>query len=195
MAKRKQEILEATGEIILTEGYSSLTTQRVADEVGITSAGVHYHFETKEKLVVTLIEDREEALVAMLESTEGPPEERLAEIVRLQFEAVEAVKELAGPPTLQLILASTSEGDPIRDALVSMHESYVEFVTEVIHDGVEQGVFETDDPEQVAVLLGAFENAAELRTALGLDAGDVWAGLTDHVLDNLYVQQPPEVRG
>lgn len=194
MTNRKEEILEATGELILKEGYSSLTTQRVADEVGITSAGVHYHFETKEDLVVALIEDREEALITMLEATEGPPDKRLTEIVRLQFGAVEAVAGTAGSPTLQLVSASTSEGDPVRETLVSMHESYVEFVTGVIREGVAQGVFESDDPERVAVLLSAFENAAEVRTALGLDAGDIWAGLSHHVLEDLYVEEPPEVR-
>lgn len=192
MVDRRQEIINETGKILVAEGYNSLTIQRIAERVDITSAGVHYHFETKEDLVVALIEDREERLIELLESTEGPPDERLADIIQIQFEAVETVADMAGPPTLQLVLASVSGGEPIRDALASMLETYVEIVSGVIREGVEQGVFESDDPERMAVLLASFENAAEVRTALDLDTDDVWDGLTDHVLDDLYVKDPPE---
>lgn len=48
---RKQEILKAAIDLILTEGTAAFTIRKVADAAGISTGLVIYHFESKEKLI------------------------------------------------------------------------------------------------------------------------------------------------
>lgn len=193
MSETRGEILEAAQRIVVEEGYEALTTQRVADAVDLTSAGVHYHFETKDDLVAELIGYLETELGSELDSHEGPPDERLAAIVSGQFATAEAVRELTAPPGLQLTLAASRDGDEIREAMVSYLKTYVDHVADLIREGVDEGVFETEDPERVAAFLASMTDCAAVRSALDLPLDPLAESVTEHVLDDLYVGDPPEV--
>ena len=45
-------ILDATERLMVSEGYASVTTRRVASMIGLTAALVHYYFPTTEDLLV-----------------------------------------------------------------------------------------------------------------------------------------------
>ena len=47
-------ILDATEKIMVEEGYASVTTRRVAKEVGVNSALIHYYFSTTDDLFAAL---------------------------------------------------------------------------------------------------------------------------------------------
>ncbi len=49
-------ILEATREAVLDGGYASLSTRRVAERAGVPLSQIHYHFGSKEKLVLELLD-------------------------------------------------------------------------------------------------------------------------------------------
>lgn len=53
----KQEMLEAARRILSTEGYSALSTRRVASEAGVALSQIHYHFGTKEGLILALLDE------------------------------------------------------------------------------------------------------------------------------------------
>jgi AcrR family transcriptional regulator len=192
MSERRTQILEAARKILVKDGYESLTTGRVAEDVGVTSAGVHYHFETKEELIVALVEYLEERMVEELESHDGPPEEQLAAIVQGQFEAAEAVREMTAPPGIQLVLAG-ARAEAVREALTSYVNAYTDHVTGVLDAGVESGVFETDNPERVAAFLMSMTDSAAVRSALNLPLDPLAESVTDPILADIYVNEPPEV--
>ena len=45
-------ILDATEQLVVSEGYASVTTWRVAGMIGLTAALVHYYFATTDDLLV-----------------------------------------------------------------------------------------------------------------------------------------------
>src|SRR5436309_3106997 len=53
-AERRKLLLDATQRLMLDEGYASVTTRRVAKEVGLTSALVHYYFPTTDDLLLAV---------------------------------------------------------------------------------------------------------------------------------------------
>jgi AcrR family transcriptional regulator len=55
-------ILTAARERLLADGYSGLSTRRVADAAGVPLSQIHYHFGSKKRLVVALLE-RENTLL------------------------------------------------------------------------------------------------------------------------------------
>jgi AcrR family transcriptional regulator len=192
MGNTVQEILETARKILLTEGYETLTTQAIADRMDITDAGVHYHFETKEELLVGLIEDQTTTLEAQLGAYNGPPEKRLPALLEDRFEAVELLRDAElPPPSFQLLSATTGSEDRLRSALRVYMDTYVDMLEETIEHGVETGVFETESPERTARALTAMVEGAEVWA--GLDESPeslVWA-TKHHILSDLYVGETP----
>ena len=73
-----EELMAATYRALCAHGYADLTMQRIADEAGKSKSLLHYHYGTKQELLVAFLDylfDRFEARVA---ATEGDaPETRL----------------------------------------------------------------------------------------------------------------------
>lgn len=55
-AQMREDILEATIDCLVTDGYSGLSIQRVSDAAGVSKGAMHHHFATKIDLVAAVIE-------------------------------------------------------------------------------------------------------------------------------------------
>lgn len=56
MSNTREQILDTMQTLIQTRGYSAISYQDIAAELGIRKASVHYHFATKTELGVAVIE-------------------------------------------------------------------------------------------------------------------------------------------
>lgn len=188
----RAEILEMTGELLVEAGYDALTTEAIADRLEISHSGVHYHFETKDDLLVAFLEEHLTAELEKELTFDGPPEQRLVELLEIRIEATETLRQMeVPPPSLQLLAATGSSDDALRQALNALYETYVTELAATIRDGVESGVFQTEDPERTAWTLAGLIQGAEVRS--GLDGSwdpFVW-GIETYVLPALYVDEPP----
>lgn len=57
-------ILEAARRRLLADGYAGLSTRRVADEAGVPLSQLHYHFGSKQRLILSLLHQENERLLA-----------------------------------------------------------------------------------------------------------------------------------
>ncbi|MCB0669070.1 MAG: TetR/AcrR family transcriptional regulator [Saprospiraceae bacterium] len=53
---RQLEIIEAAGRILTNEGVSGLTTKKLSKEMGFSEAAIYRHFDSKEKIIVAMLE-------------------------------------------------------------------------------------------------------------------------------------------
>ena len=56
--RRIKDILETAQQILVTEGFHSLSLRKIANRMGISNGNVTYYFTNKEVLLKALIEDR-----------------------------------------------------------------------------------------------------------------------------------------
>lgn len=56
MAATAERLLDLAEKRFRTEGYNAVSFRQLADEIGVKSASVHYHFPTKEALGVAVVE-------------------------------------------------------------------------------------------------------------------------------------------
>lgn len=61
---RRQEIIDAAVEIFGAKGFSGGTLQDIADQVGMTHAGILHHFGSKDALLLEVLTRRDEVDVA-----------------------------------------------------------------------------------------------------------------------------------
>ena len=63
-AIRSEEIAYAARELIAKQGIENLTTRAIAKKVGITQAAVYRHFRSKKEILLRVIDDTAEILLA-----------------------------------------------------------------------------------------------------------------------------------
>ncbi len=68
MNTTKTELLNAGESLIRNRGYNGFAFRELADEVGIKSASVHYHFPTKISLVEAIMERYHQQFMVVLHS-------------------------------------------------------------------------------------------------------------------------------
>ncbi|MFJ2620330.1 TetR/AcrR family transcriptional regulator [Glutamicibacter sp. NPDC087344] len=68
---RRQEILEAAFEVFAVGGYRGSSMREIAERVGMSQPGLMHHFPTKESLLVSLLELRDERTTDHINS--NPP--------------------------------------------------------------------------------------------------------------------------
>jgi AcrR family transcriptional regulator len=71
--EKAQRVLDATEELMLTEGYAAVSSRSVAAKVGINPPLVHYYFATLDDLFVAVLQRRAGRNVErMADALEGP---------------------------------------------------------------------------------------------------------------------------
>ena len=56
-AKSRREILDAAARLLRSQGYKATTLRDIAEEVGIRAASIYYHFESKEEIASTVMNE------------------------------------------------------------------------------------------------------------------------------------------
>lgn len=69
---RRREILDAAVDIFGAKGFAGGTLQEIADQVGMTHAGILHHFGSKEQLLLAVLAHRDATDVAHLDGQHIP---------------------------------------------------------------------------------------------------------------------------
>jgi AcrR family transcriptional regulator len=72
--EKRERLLDATEEIMLTDGYAAVSSRSVATAVGIQAPLVHYHFPTLDDLFVAVLQRRAGRTVERMAEAMAAPE-------------------------------------------------------------------------------------------------------------------------
>lgn len=63
MAKASDVILRAANEVMISDGFASLSTREVARAAGVPLSQIHYHFGSKQNLIISVFRMRNDELL------------------------------------------------------------------------------------------------------------------------------------
>jgi TetR/AcrR family transcriptional repressor of bet genes len=66
--QRRTQIVKALMSVIARKGYSGASVQDIAQEAGLTPGLIHYHFESKQEILITLFNQLESLVNRRMES-------------------------------------------------------------------------------------------------------------------------------
>ncbi|WP_459192970.1 TetR/AcrR family transcriptional regulator [Halosimplex sp. J119] len=184
-----EAIMGATYRALCKHGYAHLTMQDIADEFDKSRSLLHYHYDTKEELLLAFVDDIVGWIGDRLaESETEEPLERLEEFIdRFVIEPGEEDRETFALALLELRVQAV-HNDDFRERLATHYEKNIETVADIVADGIEEGVFREVDPEATGeaiytalvgarmyqVTLGAEHASRRMRDALAeFVAGDL----------------------
>jgi AcrR family transcriptional regulator len=153
---RRNRILEVAQRVLIRNGWRNTTLGQIAKEAGVSPAGVLHHFQSKEHLLVAVLDARD----AYDDANADRSGDIIEQIVRAAGR-FERTPDSVG--LFNVLLVENLEPDaPLHDRLINRYWVGVETVAEGIRRGQRAGTFRTDvDPMRKAVEVIAFVNGME----------------------------------
>ncbi len=165
---RKAEIVRTALALADALGPDRLTTQAVADAVGLTQPAIFRHFPSKQALWLAVAETLANAMTDAWTSELAKgidPLDRLSALVLVQFRQIES------SPAIPAILHSRelqTENAPLRQAFGSLMVRFQGLLLSELKDAREAGQIRADlAPDDGAVLLISLIQGMAIRWSLG----------------------------
>ena len=157
---RKQAILEAATEVFAAQGYRGGSLASIAERVGLTAAGILRHFESKEALLLAVIEHRDARAAAISAELESLPAlDMISGLVRFaEFSEAER-----GVAALFIVLqAEHFENDgEVRDFFLRRNQFVRRMIASAVKRGQRDGSIRPSvDPGKVSAELVAYMDGA-----------------------------------
>jgi AcrR family transcriptional regulator len=175
---RRDEILKAAAVVVARQGFARTRVADVATELGVSTALVFYHFDTKDRLLSEAFLLAAEADLGRLDravGAGGSATSRLRAVLRLYAPAGEA-------PGWTLDIDAWAEAmrsPQIRAASRRIDRRWRAAIEQVVLDGVTAGEFRCTAPrdaaERIAAMLDGLAVATQVRRSLTRAQAAGWA--------------------
>jgi AcrR family transcriptional regulator len=195
-----EALMRATYRALCEHGYADLTMADIAREADRSTSLLHYHYDTKEGLLVAFLDYLFDEFGDAVEGADtGDPVERLTTLVdRLLYGPPADEGPFADGPaagdgfhTAMLELRAQAPYVPAYREAITSHDDYLHALTvEILDDGMDAGVFHERNPDVVAATLLAAARGDRVRSlVLGDDSTTdaVREGIEEFLLADLLV--------
>ena len=167
-AERRREIAGTVLDLAAEMGVSKVTTQAIADSIGVSQATIFRHFKTRDDVFLAAIELIGEEVFGEL----GPifmdaglsPGKRLRAVITRHLEVIEGRK---GIPRLLFSDRLHMESPQLKAAICKMMKGYEEKIAAVISEGINDGSFAHDaNPALLSQMFTTLVQGSVLRWSL-----------------------------
>ena len=168
-ADTRAAIIQAARACILDEGYGSLSTRRVADAAGVPLSQIHYHFGSKQQLILAVLEAENERLLDRQRRMFAGPEP-LSRRWELACDFLDEDLESGYVRVLQEMIAAGWSDREVAAAVRETLGGWYRLLTEVAaREAQRLGGLGPFTPAEVSMLMGLPFLGAESAILLGLD--------------------------
>lgn len=189
---RRDEILQASAHIFRRKGFNGTSMQDIADAVQLQKASLYHHIDSKQEILLALLDQAMDTLIAQLERVIRAQATATIKLRRATASYVNRLTE-HGDLAAVLLLEYRSLEPELLSRHILKRDRFEAIWRQIIEEGIESGEFRPLDPRLVGfALLGAlnwiitwFDPAGEL------DSGAVADRFLDLFLDGLK-QEPSE---
>lgn len=192
-----EEIMAATYRALCEHGYAAMTMQDIADRTDVSTAALHYHYDSRRGLLLAFLDHLYEEFTDRVDDPAGDtPAERLLSFLDLVLTPPErGDRETFGTAILELA-AQAPYDDAVRDRLRRFDEFLVDRIREYVAAGVEAGEFRDVDPDDVArFVVTTVDGARTKRVAVGGDVDRTRRALRTYVDAHLRVEDGERASG
>lgn len=159
------KILDVTEKVMIEDGYAAVSSRRVAKEVGVTPALIHYYFATLDDLFLEVMRRRGAQQRERLERilNEPQPLHSLWSFSR----------EQAGTSLLLEFMALANHRKSIREELAASAEEFRRIELEVLAERMAGYEIDPDEfpLEAILVTIAALSRTVVMEQALGMHTG------------------------
>lgn len=161
---RQHQIIEAAKTIITDKGMEAVTIDAIADAVGLSEGAIYRHFTSKNQILTLLIDDIENGLMQTLIDSRLDNSSALENLERILYAHLNDVEGHKAASFVVITEAVGFDGIGLSPRVCLMLAHYLEFVGNVLIDGINEGVLRQDlDVEAAATsFFGIVQSTATL---------------------------------
>jgi len=159
----KSRILETAFKLFLKKGFAGVSLNEVIKASDITTGGFYYHFDSKEALMVAVIQkyifNYFNSTIEQIRHFEGTPKEKLKSAALSMIgedqttQLVESTTKIDYRVLNLLLLEGVQKYDIISEHYTEFYHNLFEFNQDVIKEGISQGIIRTDvDLNELAMM-------------------------------------------
>ncbi len=188
----KKKIVDAARQVLLSEGYRNFSLRKIARQVDASATSIYLHFENKDDLVHTLMEEAIERLNGQLEKQVAKHDDPIKKLEALAHEY--AVFALEYPREYQVIyLISSDEMTRYPKEKFRKARKGYEIVTDALQQGVDSGLIAEDKPRIAAYtfwaqLHGVMSVVLSKRLDTRIDQKEFIDEAIDHIIKGYQVR-------
>ncbi|MFC8079967.1 TetR family transcriptional regulator C-terminal domain-containing protein [Streptomyces sp. NPDC057307] len=187
--QRREEILRIAMETFAARGYNNASLAEIADRAGLTQAGVLHYFRSKELLLTSVLELRDQTDIEQL----GPDRPRGLAFLRHLIDTSRRNSEREGIVRLYAVLSAESVTDshPAQEYFRNRYTGLRAFVVDALREAAELGEAREDlDVENVANAIIAVMDGLQVQWLLSPESVDM-AASTERVVWSLLASIAP----
>jgi AcrR family transcriptional regulator len=166
--ERSEQILTAARHCFLARGYFATKMDDIATECGLSKGGIYFHFDSKEEIFRTLVEQEFEQGMAFIDTVAQSHGDLDAMLLALGEFFIERFVSDDDQPRFMIIVGEMALRDEaIRAMLHELQQRYVDRIAEILTAAADQGQIGTVDPQTTAFLLKALLDGVQAAYAIG----------------------------
>lgn len=148
-------IVRKSAALFRAKSYHGTTMRDIGDAVGLDKSSLYYHFPSKQAILELILRDVATAFmpeILRIVDSHASPEEKLRELI------LNHTKILSEHQDELLVALTGTHGLPTEqvESFNSNHQRYLSLMIRIVKEGVESGVWKSDNPVVTALfVLGA----------------------------------------
>ena len=194
----KQQIVEAARKVLLADGYRNFSLRKIARDIDVSATSIYLHFENKDDLVHTLMEEAIERLNNELAQSIKELDDPIKKLDALA--KTYARFALKYPREYQVIYLISSEEMTRypKEKFRKARKGY-ELVTEVLEEGVRSGRITEEKPRMAAYtfwaqLHGVMSVVLSKRLDTRIDQQEFIREAIEHIINGYQVRTSLQTR-
>lgn len=154
---RRDAFLDVAQRFVQTKGFDAMSIQDVLDELDASKGAFYHYFDSKQALLEAVVERFADAAMLTLDPILNDPELPALRKLERAFSGIASYKAQQKEFVLGIIEVWNSDGNAIvREKLRRLTVNrLVPLLTVVIEQGIKEGTFAAQSPEQTAMVLSS----------------------------------------
>lgn len=168
-AETRAAILNAACDVIAEIGFENVRMRNVAERAGVSTAALHYHFDTREKLFAEALRysfNHTGREVYEARSADDSATNRLARIIMASLPTTENLRREWA--MYQELWCRANREPEARSVAVELNHAQHGWIEETLADGIASGEFTRCDQAAVATLISSMCDGFGLQIMIGI---------------------------
>ena len=165
---KEDVILRSAQRRFASYGYSKVTMDEIAEDIGMAKASLYYYFPTKEAIFRSVVQHEQSEFLAEARSaldTQASASLKLLEYVRLRLKLIERLSAIS-----HMHQQGSHDVKPIvKDLFATFLEHEIQCVAHVLQEGKKSGELHVEHPQKTALMILHVIQGLYIRFFRGFD--------------------------
>ncbi|HEX5086607.1 MAG TPA: TetR/AcrR family transcriptional regulator [Nocardioides sp.] len=170
-AQTREAILNAACDVIAETGFENIRMRMVAERAGVSTAALHYHFDTRDQLFAAALHYSFGSTGADVYEARGDDDTATARLVRIINASLPMTVSLRREWALwQELWCRAGRDRESRTLAVDLYKAHTGWIEETLDDGIASGEFQPCDTAAHAQLINALCDGFGVQLMIGTPA-------------------------